>query len=585
VTAPHSLRISTIGYVFQTLRVCATLWDGRQWWPIYFYDSQNTFEVQHGVESERNPYNARCLEEAWRDKKIVHGHHAGLSDMFVPVLSKKRVEAILVTGPFSTSRATSAEILERWRWLTGRQGHPGDPEFAYYLSITLSTLVLEGPHLVTYRRLLVSLARMMTADGRSGALEKEVEALCAELEPVRFVDRMWEGAQSMVDDRTTRVWSSPNYAPHLALLGIRRAPDLVLVGLVHGKRSSSDPVDEAVRRDAFQRACVEVARSTGEIVAGKVGDHGVTFLSAFAGSKERKRHRLEQLIDRVTLLGRKEYGLSLHFGSSAVSSAARLSATYQEALGAAESALSQGARLVGVERGSARALSPLWKLRQELVRGVEERAGAMPPRFDRYVEAVAMHSGHRIDLARAHLDAGFETVAKVFVKGGVLDQKSFGEMCEALDRAAAEARTVTDVFPAYRRAVVDMVAAVENPVAARHDRSLRRAVEYIHQRYSEPLSAPKVASVAGFAPKYFSYLFRRREKMTFEAYLRRVRVERARQLLGSTDLNLARVAELSGFRSAQYFCHVFRGTCGTTPTEFRRHALARMARRARGKRS
>ena len=163
MTAPHSLRISTIGYVFQTLRVCATLWDGRQWWPIYFYDSQNTFEVQHGVESERNPYNARCLEEAWRDKKIVHGHHAGLSDMFVPVLSKKRVEAILVTGPFSTSRATSAEILERWRWLTGRQGHPGDPEFAYYLSITLSTLVLEGPHLVTYRRLLVSLARMMTA--------------------------------------------------------------------------------------------------------------------------------------------------------------------------------------------------------------------------------------------------------------------------------------------------------------------------------------------------------------------------------------------------------------------------------------
>lgn len=235
--------------------------------------------------------------------------------------------------------------------------------------------------------------------------------------------------------------------------------------------------------------------------------------------------------------------------------------------------------MVGVERGSRRALSPLWKLREELVKGVEERVAAMPPRFDRYVEAVAMHSGHRIDLARAHLDAGFERVARVFVDGGALDRKSFGEMCEALDRAAAEARTVLEVFSAYRRAVADMAAAVEKPVPARHDRSLRRAVDYIHQRYSEPLSAPKVASVAGFAPKYFSYLFKQRERMTFAAYLRRVRIERARQLLGGTDLNLARVADLSGFRSAQYFCHVFRTACDATPMEFRAQALSRIARR------
>jgi AraC-like DNA-binding protein len=92
-----------------------------------------------------------------------------------------------------------------------------------------------------------------------------------------------------------------------------------------------------------------------------------------------------------------------------------------------------------------------------------------------------------------------------------------------------------------------------------------------------------VASVAGFAPKYFSYLFKRRERVTFEAYLRRVRVERARQLLSSTDLNLARVAELSGFRSAQYFCHVFRDSCGATPTEFRERAPSSTPRKARSR--
>jgi AraC-like DNA-binding protein len=581
VTAPPSLRISTIGYVFQVLRVGATLWDGKKWWPVHFQESQNHFEVQHARESERDPYNARSLQEAWRGKKPVHGRHAGLHDMFVPVQVQGRVQAVLVTGPFLIARSTSAEILERWRWLTSRQGHPGDPEFAHYLSITLGTLVLEGPAFATYQRLLSSVARLMVGEGPFSALEKEVDDLCDELAPARFVDRMWETAQSMVDDRTTRVWSSPNFAPHLALLSIQRVPDHALVGLAASRQTTSDPVDDAVRRDAFQRACVEVARRSGDVVTGRVGDHGVMFLSAFTGTKERRRQRIEQLMDRVSAVARKDYGLALHFGSSALASSARLSASYQDALGAAESALTQGIRMVSVKRGSPRERSPLWKLRHELVGAAEERAAAMPSRFERYAEAVAMHSGHRIDLARAQLDAGFETVAKEYVKSGALDQKSFGEMCDALDRAAAEASTVSDVFSAYRRAMADMAAAVEKPVLARQDRSLRRAVEYIHQRYSEPLSAPKVASVAGFAPKYFSYLFRRREKMTFEDYLRRVRIERARQLLVSTDLNLARVAELSGFRSAQYFCHVFRDTGGVTPTEFRERARSLATRRAR----
>jgi YesN/AraC family two-component response regulator len=273
----------------------------------------------------------------------------------------------------------------------------------------------------------------------------------------------------------------------------------------------------------------------------------------------------------------------MHFGSSAASASAGLSANYQQALDAAESALLQGARLVRVERTGARSPSPLWKLRMDLAAGVEERAGALPARFDRYIEAIARHSGHRIDLARAHLDAGLETVAKVFVKGGALDLKSFGEMCEALDRAAAEARTAVDVYAAYRRAVADMTAAVQQPVGARHERSLRRAVDYIHQRYSERLSASRVASVAGFAPKYFSLLFKIRERMTFEAYLRRVRIDRARQLLRRTDLNLTRVAELSGFRSAPYLCQVFRQVCGSTPMKFRERAVAEVKKTAKAR--
>ena len=75
-------------------------------------------------------------------------------DFFVPVSIGGEVVAVLAVGPIARARPTSANILESWRWLTGRQGHPTDPEFAAYFTATLATLVLDGQKLVKMERLL-----------------------------------------------------------------------------------------------------------------------------------------------------------------------------------------------------------------------------------------------------------------------------------------------------------------------------------------------------------------------------------------------------------------------------------------------
>jgi AraC-like DNA-binding protein len=228
-------------------------------------------------------------------------------------------------------------------------------------------------------------------------------------------------------------------------------------------------------------------------------------------------------------------------------------------------------------------------LRQELGRAVEERPDLLGPRFDRYLEAVASRCGFRIEAARGQLEAGFERIAEPLVKSGALDAKSFEAQARALDRTAANAPTLNDLFGAYRRAVSEIAAALQNPVPARQDRALQRALEYIQQHYAEPLRSDGVARVAGFARTYFSRLFRKREKVTFEHYLRGLRLERAKQLLADTDLDMTRVAELAGFRSPQYFSRVFRKATRATPVQYRIRAKsardaephARALRRAR----
>jgi YesN/AraC family two-component response regulator len=141
-----------------------------------------------------------------------------------------------------------------------------------------------------------------------------------------------------------------------------------------------------------------------------------------------------------------------------------------------------------------------------------------------------------------------------------------------LERAAVEARTVSELFAAYRRAVNDVAQAVKRPQGARGDHGLRRAEEYMRRHYAESLGLERVARVAGYAPKYFSALFKKKQRMTFESYLTNLRIERAKQLLSGTTLNLERVARLSGLATRTYLGRVFKRRAGVTPMAYRRRA-------------
>ena len=582
----HALVAPVVAHVFEAIGVSATLWDGRHWWVIHNEPSVSEFEHEHRIDTERIDYNERHFAQAQRQKKVIRGELAGHSDLFVPIVAGGKVVAVLVTGPFARTRPTSARLAERWRALTGRQAHLADPEFAFYLERTLSTLVLDSEKLVSFERLLRYLAQLLAGEGDAGALMNEAEELVFDLERVRLAERVWQAAKTMVDDRFPRAWQNAGRAYAMQNLGLSRVADHLLVGLTVSRKPGTDLIDEALRREAFQRASVDLGRAVGEVITGQVGDHGVVFLSAAKGTAARKKQRLVDLSERVSDLGRRRFGLSLHFGAAVALGSEPLSRSYQAALGAAESALAQGTRMIIAGAPTNRPAHSLSDLRAELRAGVEQRPDLLPARFDRYLEVVAAQCGYRSDAARGHLEAGFERIAAPLLSSGAIDKKSFDALCEVLERAAREADTITGLFAAYRRAVLDVSDALRRPVLARQDRSLRSALEHIHQHYAEHLSLRAVARLAGFAPSHFSKLFIKRERVPFEQYVRTLRLERAKQLLADTDLDAARVADLSGFRSPQYFSHVFNAALGMTPLTYRqgrRKTRARVWDESRGR--
>jgi AraC-like DNA-binding protein len=76
----------------------------------------------------------------------------------------------------------------------------------------------------------------------------------------------------------------------------------------------------------------------------------------------------------------------------------------------------------------------------------------------------------------------------------------------------------------------------------------------------------------GISPSHFSRLLKERTGRTFTELLRQCRVDLACDLLRSTELSLAEIANACGFCDQSYFTRVFQDVKGMTPKPFRDEA-------------
>jgi AraC-like DNA-binding protein len=99
---------------------------------------------------------------------------------------------------------------------------------------------------------------------------------------------------------------------------------------------------------------------------------------------------------------------------------------------------------------------------------------------------------------------------------------------------------------------------------------LQRARDLIDRSFAEPLDLATMASEAGFSPYHFARTFKETYGESPGAYLSRRRVERAKDLLRSANLNVTEVCMLVGFSSLGSFSSRFTELVGQSPSAYQR---------------
>lgn len=148
-----------------------------------------------------------------------------------------------------------------------------------------------------------------------------------------------------------------------------------------------------------------------------------------------------------------------------------------------------------------------------------------------------------------------------------------GNDSEEITRFSEKSELCTDLEGLFE-ALEDCMKKIvkKNLLTQKEDgrRPVRIARQYMQNHYMEGISLEEVAGIVGFSSGYFSGLFKKEMGIGFSEYLIQLRMEKAKELLKGTNMNIKDICGQVGYSDLKHFTTLFKKYTGIKPGEYRK---------------
>jgi AraC-like DNA-binding protein len=531
----------------------------------------------------RDRYNSVSMKEAARRRAAFVGELGGFHDFFVPVVEDGVVTSYLVCGPFRKQPLSANEIESQFARLWGGETRGAQAELLAYARCALGTVCLDSKTFGACEKLLGAVAAIMGgAPDAASITDRFIAEHSAAIDTASSV--VFRMAGDLVDRKWNSIWRHPKMSWNFSVMNIEHMFTHALAVAFDARIDEAlSPVERLVRAHDLQRHCVEMARDLKDTIAGRLGEYGAFFLtSCQPGAKEHER--VDARAAWIREQARRRLGASLTVGiSGATPNGEALPRCFDEAVLALNWGLHERrATVLFRERKGRTSLaqrfpyrSKVVELRNAVVAGARGAAEIAASPLSR---AVMWRARGNVDATRACFDALVLELLEAVDQSAGLDARSLRVLERSMLARLTEARSLHALSDGFRLACGELAQSVHRPLASSRQARLEGARRYVDKHLHVPLALKDVAREAGFSERYFSSLFKRQFGVGFEKYLATRRLERARELLLTTDLPAARVSRDAGFAAAEHFFRAFKRAYGVTPLQCRDGAVARNQR-------
>ncbi|MBW7473950.1 response regulator [Paenibacillus oenotherae] len=138
---------------------------------------------------------------------------------------------------------------------------------------------------------------------------------------------------------------------------------------------------------------------------------------------------------------------------------------------------------------------------------------------------------------------------------------SVKDLRETLAKISAELSSSTSK-PAAMSAAEETAERITHP-------EVKKIILYIDEHYDEEITLASLSRHVMMGENYVSALFKKKTGETLIHYLHRIRIEKAIELLLTSDLPVNQIGQNVGFMNDNYFIKIFKRITGTTPSQYR----------------
>lgn len=101
-------------------------------------------------------------------------------------------------------------------------------------------------------------------------------------------------------------------------------------------------------------------------------------------------------------------------------------------------------------------------------------------------------------------------------------------------------------------------------------RTFKNSIKYIHANYTEKIKIPYLAQLEGLSNSRYITLFSKEMGKTPSEYILDLRLNRASDLLLTTNMEISAVGASSGYNDQYFFSKIFKKHIGMSPQEYRK---------------